>query len=67
MSTAGPFQDDGLYSLDYSVRDYDLLERMNKQGGWTDEQQRYFEAGWEAAVIYYRDWFLMHPAKEETK
>lgn len=28
--------------------DYDALERMHKQEGWTNDQQYHFEAGWEA-------------------
>jgi len=30
--------------------DYDILERMHKQEGWTRDQERHFEAGWEAAM-----------------
>lgn len=40
-------------TLDTSCKDYDLLERKHKQDAWTDDQQRHFEAGWEAAVRHY--------------
>ncbi len=52
-----PLQDDG-ESLDLRAKDYDLLERMHKQEPWTDDQQRHFAAGWEAAVTYYRSHLL---------
>lgn len=28
--------------------DYDSLERAHKQEGWSEDQQRHFEMGWEA-------------------
>jgi len=30
--------------------DYDFLERANKQGGFTAEQQEFYERGWECAM-----------------
>jgi hypothetical protein len=39
---------------DLSVKDYNLLERMHKQDGATDDQAKHFEYGWEAAIIHLR-------------
>lgn len=30
------------------IIDYDSLERAHKQEGWSEDQQRHFEMGWEA-------------------
>ena len=67
MSTLkGPFQDDGLLSLDYAVRDYGLLERRYKHSAATDDQQGAFEAGWEAAISHYADEFK-RPSKGNVR
>jgi hypothetical protein len=52
-----PFQDDGLYSLDLQVKDFDALERIHKQYPWDADQQYHFAAGWEAAMVYYKECF----------
>ncbi len=41
-------------SHDLKVLDYNLLERMHKQDGATDDQAKHFEYGWEAAIIHLR-------------
>jgi hypothetical protein len=46
-----PLQEDGL-TVDITCKDYNLLERMHKQESWTDDQQRHYEAGWEAALNF---------------
>lgn len=57
MTDPSPLQADG-ESLDLQVKDYALLERMHKQEAWTTDQQHHFEAGWEAAMTYYREHLL---------
>jgi hypothetical protein len=57
MSKPTPFQDDGFWSLDRTVKDYDLLQRLHKQSDWNDDQERHFQAGWQACMEYYRECF----------
>lgn len=62
-----PLQDDGMHeNLDLEVKDYDLLERMHKFGGWKCDQEHHFRVGWEAAMLYYRE-VLIRGAKRRSK
>ena len=46
-----PLQE-GVFTVDIACKDYNLLERMHKQESWTVDQQRHYEAGWEAALNF---------------
>jgi hypothetical protein len=61
--TRTPFQDDGLFSLDLTCKDHDTLERMHKQEGWSWDQLQHYEAGWQAAMEYYRENFIKEKSK----
>jgi hypothetical protein len=48
---AFPLQEDG-FTVDTTCKDYNLLERMHKQEPVHPDQQRHYEAGWEAAINF---------------
>lgn len=64
MNEITALQEDG-FSLDRTCKDYDLLGRLHKQENITEDQERHYRAGWEAAVEYYRD--LLIPPEPEPK
>jgi hypothetical protein len=37
-----------------AAQSYDSLARLHKQGAWNLDQERHFDVGWEAAVLFYR-------------
>lgn len=65
MTERTPFQDDGLFSLDTTCKDYDLLHHLHKHDDHTDREREHYEAGWEAAMSYYRECFK-RPKKDPT-
>ncbi len=62
--TSSPYQNNDPGFLDLTVKDFDLLDRMHKQGSWTDDQERHFRAGWQAAMEYYRPWLKKRKSKK---
>lgn len=57
MTERTPFQDDGLFSLDTTCKDYDLLHLIHKHDRISEDQFQCYAAGWEAAMRYYRECF----------